>query len=321
MTSGARPQSPRRGFGALPLIRLALVAAVLLAIAVAFGGFVDRWLRTETVMPFFANGPIHLTAAGEILVARRDLTAADGIGSIDAYDPAGRTTRSVVTGLIEPVAADASPDGTICAIVGGTTQPARASIVQCSSGLSVNLDGPVVGRGGSASLSDIVFDGSAGWIVADVGRGALFHLNSGGRIDPMIVFRHTPTLRVFPEALARGGDRLYVAVGRRGVATLGVADRNVIDDGSVTTMPGAQGSVQAVSALESSALIILGERRDGGIVTYPVGVDSDPPRLVDGLFDPHGMVVLPDGRIAVADSTRLLLVRPTRALSTRAPGG
>lgn len=320
MTSGARPQSRRRRFGALPLIPLVLVGGVLLVVAVAFGGVVDRWLRTETVTPFFANGPIHLTTAGEILVARRDPAAALWIGSIDAYDPVRRTTRPVLSGLRQPVTADESPDGTICAIVGGSEEPGRASIVSCSSGLVVDVDTAASAGGASVSLSDIVSDGLGGWIVADAGRGALLHLDAGGRIDPMIVFRQTSTLTNVPKALARGGNRVYIAVGRGGVATLGVADRHVTDDGSQTTMPGAHGSVQAVSALRSSALIIIGERHDGGIVTYPVGADSDPPRLVEGLFDPHGLLVLPDGRIAVADSTRLLLVRPSTALSTPAPG-
>ena len=321
MTSGAWPQSPRRAFNALPLVPLVLVGGGLLVIAVVFGGFVDRWLRTETVKPFFANGPIHLTATGEILVARQDLTAAPWVGSIDAYDPVGRTTRPVLTDLRQPVTADESPDGTICAIVGGQEQPGRASIVSCSSGLVVDLDGASGAEGTTTSLSDIVSDGSGGWIVADTGRRALLHLDAGGNVDPMIKFRQTSALTTLPEALARDGDRLYVAVGRSGVATVGVADRNLTDDGSRTTVIAAQGSVQAVSALRSSALIILGERRDGGIVTYPVGVAMDPPRLVEGLFDPHGLLVLPDGRIAVADSTRLLLVRPATALSTPAPGG
>src|SRR6185503_20937864 len=113
MTSGARPQSLRRRFGALPLIPPVLAGGVLLVIAVAFGGVVDRWIRTETVTPFFANGPIHLTRAGEILVARRDPTAALWIGSIEAYDPVRRTTRPVLTGLCQPATADEPPDGTI----------------------------------------------------------------------------------------------------------------------------------------------------------------------------------------------------------------
>src|SRR2546426_3172042 len=145
MTRGTA--APRVGFTTFELIRVVLVGGFIVWIVTLLAVFVDQRLRTETVEPFFANGPIPLAPTGEILVARRDLTAALWVGSIDAYDPATRETRSVVTALRAPVAADASPDGTICAIVGGLSQPARASSVRCTSGLAVDVGGPTEGAG------------------------------------------------------------------------------------------------------------------------------------------------------------------------------
>jgi hypothetical protein len=316
MTTG-RPAEPgaRTGCTILGLLRVVVVGAALVWLASSIGGAIDRRLRTETIDGFGAAGPIHLAPDGRIVLARAGSTSTAADGRIEAFDPATWARTIVLDDLVDPIAADMAPDGTVCAIRrstgGGDAVPLR-----CSSGLKVDIDyhapAPLKDRPDLRGplLTDVVSDGTTGWIVADFGGAAILHVDEHGEVAVIATIHQYETLSARPAGLARDGSELFLAIGRGGYARLATTDRDVRIDSGIWV---GGGSAIAVFARPVVPLVLVAEDR-GGRVTYPVFPDAERPSLVEELTNPRGVVVLPDGRIAVADGSRLVIVRPSRQL-------
>jgi hypothetical protein len=289
-----------------------LIGVALIWLASTIVGVVDRNQRTETIEGVGTAGPIHLAPDGRILFAASSSSdAADG--RIEAFDPATRVRTTVLDGVVHPIAADIAPDGTICAIGRPvrTDQPAQ---LRCSSGLAVDF---VAGTpSGLAdvrpSVADIVSDGSTGWVVTDPDRTALLHVDHAGAVVVLATIHQYPTLRGRPNGLARDGTRILVAIGEQGYTQLSTADRGI--DVRQGSWVGGGFAVAVAAKPHGLPLVVVIEATGAGFLTYPVMADAERPRLTEGLSNPRGVVLLPDGRVAVSTLDRLVIVRSRTSL-------
>jgi hypothetical protein len=212
-------------------------------------------------------------------------------------------------GVVHPIAADIAADGTICAIgrPASTILPAQ---LRCSSGLAVDF---VAGTPASLpdvrpSVADIVSDGSTGWVITDPDRNAVLHVDGEGAVVVLATIHQYPTLPGRPNGLARDGTRILVALGEQGYTQVSPADRGIeVRQG----MWVGGGFAVAVAAKPNGLpLVVIIDSTSAGFVTYPVMADAERPRLTEGFSNPRGVVILPDGRLAVTTLDRLVLVRP-----------
>ncbi|HEX5824135.1 MAG TPA: hypothetical protein VFY18_06735, partial [Candidatus Limnocylindrales bacterium] len=292
------------------------VGAVVVWLVSTIGAAVDRGLRTETIEGFGAAGPIHLAADGRIILARASSSAATPDGRIEAFDPTTHARTTILDGLVHPVAADVSLDGTVCAIV----RPAdgeEPTGIRCSSGLTVdvNAGSPAGLPGARAAVADIVSDGADGWVVVDPARVALLHVNRAGTVDLLARIRQYPSVPALPLGLTRDGSRILVAAGDPGFALASTADRGI----EIKTDSIISGSfVLALAARPNgNPLVAVVNRGEGsvGFVAIPSSNgEIGPTHLTDDLEDLHGFVILQDGRVAVATASRLVIVRPNPPL-------
>jgi hypothetical protein len=308
-----RPKSAepgtRAGVTTFELLRVVAVGALLVWLTSTIAAAVDRGLRTETIDGFGAAGPIHLAPDGRIVLARASSSSGTPDGRIEAFDATTRERTTLLGGLADPVAADIGPDGTVCAIalLAETRLPAQ---VRCSSGLTVDFvaGSPAGLPGARASVADIVSDGSGGWVVADPDRAALLHVDQAGTVVLLASIRQYPSVPALPLGLARDGTRIFVAVGQHGYAQVSIADRGIeIRPQSIV----GGGFVAALAARSSSNPLVAIVNRGVGFVAIPsTNGEIGPTRLTDDLTDLRGFVILPDGSVAVAAGSRLVLVRP-----------
>jgi hypothetical protein len=314
VTPDQKPIAPAK-LGCAGRLGVVLLVAAMAWIAIELAGHADRASRTETIEGFGAAGPIHLAADGRIIVARSGTTAAAADGSIEAFDPVSRSQATLLADLPRPVAADIAPDGTVCA-VSAPDQPGDPASLRCSSRVAIDLaDLTLAGFLDDLGLqvsrpADIISDRASGWVVADAGRAAILHVDDAGTVTLMATYKHATTLASRPVGLAMDDESVLVALQRGGYSRLDVTDRD--KEITESTWVGG-GDAVAIVARARQPLILVSDR-DGGLVTYEVGVDADRPRVVDGLPFPRGIVLLPDGRLAVADGSRLVIVRPSRPL-------
>jgi hypothetical protein len=281
-------------------------------LASSIAGAVDRRLRTETIEGFGAAGPIHLANDGRIVLARASSSAGAADGRIEAFDPATRTRTTALDSLVEPLAADIAPDGTVCAIE-RLEASATTARLECSSGLAVDLTAgtPSALAGARADLADIVSDGSGGWIVSDRERVALLHVDSVGTVVVLATVRQLPGLPALPRGLARDGTRLLVATGDQGFADVSTSDRGT--EVRSQSLIGGGYAVAIASGPDSRRAVVIVEGGEGYAAYPSTNGEIGPIRLTENLADPRGLVVLPDGRVAVASADRLVIVRPSSA--------
>lgn len=306
----------RTGVTTAQLLGIVVVGAAIFWLASTIAAAVDRGLRTETIDGFGAAGPIHIAPDGRILLARASSSAGTSDGRIEAFDPTTQARSTMFDGLIGPVAADISIDGTICAIlrpVGGQ-EPTQ---IRCSSGLTVDVvaGSPADLPGARAAVADIVSDGRGGWVVIDPARVALLHVDRVGTVDLLATIRQYPSSPALPLGLARDGTRILVAAGDQGYAQASTADRGIeikpdsIVSGSFVLTLAARPIGEPLVAI-----VKRGEPSVGFVAIPSSNGEIGPIHLTDDLDDLHGFVILPDGRVAVAAGSRLVIVRPSPPL-------
>jgi hypothetical protein len=292
------------------------IGAVVVWLTTTIGAAVDRGLRTETIAGFGAAGPIHLAPDGRILLARANRSSGTPDGRIEAFDLATQARTTMLDGLVDPVAADIAPDGTICAIEGPTVgvPPTR---LRCSSGLRVEFvaGSPTGLPGPRATVADIVSDGSDGWVVVDPDRLAILHVDRAGTVEVLASIIHYPSLPALPLGLARYGSRILVAAGDQGYAVVSTADRGIqakpnaiVGGGFVLALAGRSTGIPLVAIVER------GERGIGFVAIPSSNGEIGPTHLTDDMEDLSGFVILPDGRVAAAAGSRLVIVKPSRPL-------
>jgi hypothetical protein len=299
------------------LLGIVAIGAVVVWLVSTIGAAVDRGLRTETIDGFGAAGPIHLAADGRIILARTSSSSGTPDGRIEAFDLATQARTTLLSGLVDPVAADISLDGTVCAIV-RPVDGQEPTQIRCSSGLTVDVvaGSPADLPGARAAVADIVSDGADGWVVVDPARVALLHVNRAGTVDLLATIRQYPSLPALPLGLARDGSRILVAAGDLGYARASTADRGIeIKPNSIV----GSGFVLALASKSiGEPLVAIVKRGEGsvGFVAIPsTNGEIGPTHLTDDLDDLHGFVILADGRVAVANASRLVIVRPSPPLN------
>ena len=305
------PLARKSRFGCAGLVALAFIAVIIAAIGFQLATTIERGMRTEVIGDFGAAGPIHLTPDGHILLARAGASGGSPDGRIEAFDPATRTRATVLDGLVDPIAADMAPDGTVCAI-GRSMRVGTPAPLRCSSGLTMDFvaGSPPELDGDGPHPADILSDGSTGWFITDPEQGAVLHVDRSGSISVVAMAPEGASLPARPIGLARDGETLYVAIGQLGYTGLTVDARNAVIAGG--TWVGGGTTIAVIARLRLALALITD---DGAArVTYSVMADAERPNLVEGLVQPRGMVLLLDGRIAVADGSRLVIVRPARPL-------
>jgi len=285
------------GFGALLLV--GLVAVWLIS------NEVDRISRTENIEGVRPVGALHL-AGGALVFAEPD-------GRAVSYDIRQRQPTTLLDRLTQPIAADIGPDGTVCA-ADRPAQPDGSAWLTCSNGLRIDLGSfevPPLGEPLSDDgpwLTDIVSDGSGGWIVADGGRTALVYVDGDGTVAIHARFRQVAGFENVPLGLARTGDRILVALGRAGIANLAIADRNLEIAGG-SWVAGDESVSVAPSEGVGPMVLVHTDTDSSDFVTYPVMGDAIHPHIAEPLYRATGLAVLPDGRLAIAANGRLLLFR------------
>ena len=313
----ARPPDPAApGLGWAGRLGVLLALAAVLWIGISAAGELDRSARTTTIDGFDAAGPIHLAPDGRITLARNSSTSAAPDGRIEAFDIATRARTTLLDSASAPIAADVAPDGTVCAIGVRPSGTGDIPWLRCSSGLQVEI-GPGVPaglRGGPdldvPVLADIVSDGGTGWFVSDRGRAAILHVAMDGQIEVVATITQYDAFPRRPMGLARSARTLLAGISDGGYAGFAVTDRNVDSRQSSWITSGV---VVAIAGTSPIPIALVRDVREF-LVTYPVMADAEHPRLVDGLQAPGGLVILGDGRIAVTDGSRLIIVRPKSPL-------
>jgi hypothetical protein len=321
MRSGKPAVPPaRNGVTTAQLLGIVAVGALVIWLATTIGAAVDRGLRTETIEGFGAAGPIHVARDGRIILARASSSSATPDGRIEAFDPTTHARTTILDGLVHPVAADVSLDGTVCAIV-RPVDGQEPTQIRCSSGLTVDVVGgsPAGLPGARAAVADIVSDGADGWVVVDPARVALLHVNRAGTVDLLATIRQFPSVPALPLGLARDGSRILVAAGDQGYAQASTADRGIeIKPNSIV----GSGFVLALATRSiGEPLVAIVKHGVGsvGFVAIPsTNGEIGPTHLTDDLDDLHGFAILPDGRVAVATASRLVIVRPSTPVNQAA---
>jgi hypothetical protein len=295
------------------LLVVVAIGAVLVWLASTIGAAVDRGLRTETIDGFAAAGPIHLAPDGRILLARSGSSAGTSDGRIEAFDPTTRSRTPMLDGLVDPIAADIAPDGTICAIGRPRLANLPASL-RCSSGLAVDFatgapSGLIDAR---PHVADVVSDGSDGWVVTDPDRAVLLHVDRAGTVALLASVHQYAAVPGRPLGLTRDGGRILVATGDQGYAQVSSSDRGV--ETRIGTLVGS-GFVAAIATRPNGIPVVLIIEGSAGVAaSTSTAAEVGPRRLTDALDDPRGVVILPDGRVAVAAGSRLVIVRPSPPL-------
>jgi hypothetical protein len=295
------------------LLAISIIGLLAWVTVNAVAGEIDRVMRTETIDGFDAAGPIHLAPDGKILLAHVGSRDGTADGRIEAFDPVTRLRTTLLDGLVKPLAADVGSAGLACAIWRPLPAEEASAPVTCSDGRTFDLEtahpaGLVEAPGlDHAQLADIVSDGDEGWVVADVGRAAILHLDRAGVVALIATITQYSNNRL-PVGLARSGEEIVVAIRTPGFVRLSVSDRGRVID-QVQSVGGQ--SAIAVVAGPHGPLVLVTDG-SGGFVTYQGAGDAPYPRVVDRLSKPAGFVLLPDGRIAVADGRSLVLFRPAK---------
>lgn len=295
------------------LLKVATLGAVLVWLVSSIGGAVDRAQRTETIDGFGAAGPIHLAPDGRVLLARESSTSETSDGRIEAFDPVTRKRATVLDGLIDPIAADMASDGTVCA-VGRPSVTWPHAYLRCSSGLTVDfITGSPAGLPAfRPTFADVLSVASGGWVLTDVNRGAILHVDPVGRVVVLASLRPNLTLPGRPVGLARDGEGIIVATGAQGYVRVSSSDRGA--DIKPNTLVGG-GTVVAVAPRSNGEPLVAIVERDQGFVAIPsTNGEVGPTHLTDDLSDLRGFVILSDGRLAVAAGTRLIIIRPSLPL-------
>jgi hypothetical protein len=306
----------RRGIPTAHLLGIVVIGAVVIWLATTIAAAVDRGLRTETLEGLGAAGPIHVARDGRIIVARGSSSSGVPDGRIDVFDPSTRARTTVLDGLVHPVGADISLDGTVCAIV-RPVDGQEATRIRCSSDLTVDVvaGSPAGLAGARAAVADIVSDGADGWVVVDPARVALLHIDRVGTVDLLATIRQYPSLPALPLGLARDGSHILVAAGELGYARASTGDRGI--EIKPSSLPGIGFVLALATRSVGEPLVAIVKRGEGsvGFVALPSSNgELGPTHLTDDLDDLHGFVILPDGRVAVATGSRLVIVRPSPPL-------
>ena len=196
-------------------------------------------------------------------------------------------------------------------------------VLVCDSvpGRAVWSDGEVLADG-MAWPADVVAAGDGSWVVAEAGGHRLVRLRPGeiavrvaagsgsrGLVDG-------PDLRAEldqPTALARDGDGvLFVDGGTGSLRRLRAGRRG----GEVVTVADGLQQARAVATRPGCATVYLAGAGASGVLAWD-GADFAPV-TAEGLLEPGGVDLLPDGRLVVADTGnhRVVVVDPVAGTTT-----
>jgi hypothetical protein len=294
---------------------------------------------------------LHLAPDGRLIVS--DLGSGKHDGAVVAVDLASGS-RTVLMGdlpsthnsgqahadLAGPSGAAMAADGTVCAVIGdATTRNAGFASLRCTSGLVVDLEAFQARSMLPSNPYDVVSDGGNGWYVSDGAANNVLHIDRTGKVSVIARF---PSLAAgglgdrdgqgVPTGMTLGPDRtLYIAL-FGGAPFDGQPAAVVSLAPDARTRPGrAKPKLIALMphpialALTPDGLAVAdyggapGQRDQGElrlIASVGTGAAATPSRLLaSGLDGPTGVVRLPDGRWALAESghTRLTFLTGDRS--------
>ena len=282
-----------------PVVVVALVA-VLIALVV-LGNAVDsarraadRAARSEILDGITTATVVHVAPDGRLVVT--EAGNSPELGRVVLVDTSSGRRDIPLDGLRDPSAADAAADGTVCAAIrdweDGTSQ------FWCSDGRRLAL--PDVAR-------DVLWDGGAGWLVSIPRQHEILWV-VGSDISVAASFTPDYVQPMEPGAMARTEDgRLLAAFSDQGVRVVLPLDR-----AREEPVPAAFPFIAGIVPRGLSTIVLVAE--GNGVVRVGAccgGAESDILRtIVDGFAAPHGLALLPDGRLAISADTRVTLYRP-----------
>jgi len=284
--------------------RLIVVIAALGVLFFGLGPSVDRAMRSQDLDGITSAAGLHVGPDGRLVVAEYGDAGAPE-GRVVLVDPLTDRREVVLDGLWIAWAADMAPDGTVCAVIEGP--PPGQPELRCSDGRRVDLSQAETKVDDVVRPRDVLWDGGAGWLVADPSTRSILRVTSDGAVE-VVVELETPTGadRRLPVGLARTPDgKLWLALLDAGVTVMPL-------DGGSSPAPGQYvGGDDVVAVIpRRSGGILLYQRGTTGWVAWCCGGHGERFHILDGLLSPRGLAVLPDGRLAVSANGRVTLYRP-----------
>jgi hypothetical protein len=294
---------------------------------------------------------LHLAPDGRLIVSDQGSGKHDGrVVAVDVANgrqtvlmadlPSTHNSGQAHADLAGPSGAAMAADGTVCAVIGdAATRNAGFARMRCSSGLVVDLEAFQARSKLPSNPYDVVSDGGNGWYVSDGAANNVLHVDRIGKVSVIARF---PSLAAgglgdrdgqdVPTGMTLGPDRtLYIAL-FGGAPFDGPPAAVVSLAPDARTRPGrAKPKLIALMphpialALTPDGLAVADYggapgQRDQGELRLMAGVGTGaaaaPSRLIaSGLDGPTGVVRLPDGRWALAESghTRLTVLTGDRS--------
>jgi hypothetical protein len=294
---------------------------------------------------------LHLAPDGRLIVSDQGSGKHDGrVVAVDVANgrqtvlmadlPSTHNSGQAHADLAGPSGAAMAADGTVCAVIGdATTRNAGFASLRCSSGLVVDLEAFQARSKLPSNPYDVVSDGGNGWYVSDGAANNVLHVDRIGKVSVIARF---PSLAAgglgdrdgqgVPTGMTLGPDRtLYIAL-FGGAPFDGPPAAVVSLAPDARTRPGRVKPKLIALIPHPIALALTREglavadyggapgQRDQGELRLIAGVGTGaaaaPSRLLaSGLDGPTGVVRLPDGRWALAESghTRLTVLTGDRS--------